>query len=173
VAAALLPYLVLVLLAVAIGVVVSVVASFLGGGRCSQEVCNERVYWQPFATSFCCARRPTSNGATGPDAMKRGVLILLVCFLVAGSLASAIGFVADVRPLSLEDADQFRDEFQRNMELWQQFMPPQDAFMTQASSWTSSWTTSSRAGASAWPSTAWTPLCRAVWPAGSRPWAAG
>jgi hypothetical protein len=66
-----------------------------------------------------------------PDAMKRGVLILLACFLVAGSLASAIGFVNDVRPLSLEDADQFRDEFQRNMELWQQFAPPQDAFMQQ------------------------------------------
>jgi len=64
-----------------------------------------------------------------PDAMKRGVLVLLVCFLVAGSLASAIGFVNNVQPVSLEDADQFRNEFQRNMEQWQQFMPPQDAFM--------------------------------------------
>jgi hypothetical protein len=64
-----------------------------------------------------------------PDAMKRGVLVLLVCFLVAGSLAAAVGFVNSVQPVSLEDADQFRNEFQRNMEQWQQFMPPQDPFM--------------------------------------------
>ena len=64
-----------------------------------------------------------------PDAMRRGVLILLVCFLVACSLASAIGLIGSVRPLSVEDADQFRDEFQRNMEQWQQFMPPQDPFI--------------------------------------------
>ncbi len=64
-----------------------------------------------------------------PDAMKRGVLVLLVCFLMAGSVASAIGFVNNVRPVSLEDADQFRNEFQRNMEQWQQFMPQQDPFM--------------------------------------------
>ena len=66
-----------------------------------------------------------------PNAMKRGVLVLLVCFLVAGSISSAIGFFASVRPVSLEDGDQFRQEFQRNMEMWQQFMPPQDP-MTQA-----------------------------------------
>lgn len=64
-----------------------------------------------------------------PDAMKRGVLILLVCFLIAGSLASAIGFVVSVRPVNQEDADQFRDEFQRNMEQWQQLMPQQDPAM--------------------------------------------
>lgn len=70
-----------------------------------------------------------------PDAMKRGVLVLLVCFLVAGSVASAIGFVGAVRPLNLEEADQFRQEFQRSMEQWQQSMPQQDptvqAFMEQ------------------------------------------
>jgi len=64
-----------------------------------------------------------------PDAMKRGVLVLLACFLVAGSLAAAIGFVNNVQPVSVEDADQFRNEFQRNMEQWQQFMPQQDPFM--------------------------------------------
>jgi hypothetical protein len=66
-----------------------------------------------------------------PDAMRRGVLVLLVCFLVAGSLAAAIGFVNSVQPLSLEDADQFRNEFQRNMDMWQQFMPQQDEFSQQ------------------------------------------
>jgi len=66
-----------------------------------------------------------------PDAMKRGVLVLLVCFLLAGSITSAIGFFASVRPVSLEDGDQFRQEFQRNIEMWQQFMPQQDP-MTRA-----------------------------------------
>lgn len=64
-----------------------------------------------------------------PDAMKRGVLILLVCFLIAGSLAGLIGFAGNLRPVSLEDADQFRSEFQRSMEQWQQFMPQQDPAM--------------------------------------------
>lgn len=64
-----------------------------------------------------------------PDAMKRGVLVLLVCFLVAGSITSAIGFVNNVRPIGLEDADQFRQEFQRSIEQWQQFMPQQDPAM--------------------------------------------
>lgn len=65
------------------------------------------------------------------DAMKRGVLILLVCFLVAGSAAFIVDFVNSVRPISMEDADQFRQEFQRNMELWQQFMPQDDQFRQQ------------------------------------------
>lgn len=64
-----------------------------------------------------------------PDAMKRGVLVLLACFLLAGSIASAIGFFANIQPVNLEDADQFRQEFQRNMEMWQQFMPQQDPVM--------------------------------------------
>ncbi len=64
-----------------------------------------------------------------PDAMKRGVLVLLVCFLLAGSITSAIGYFASVRPVSLEGADQFRQEFQRNLEQWQQFMPQQDPTM--------------------------------------------
>jgi hypothetical protein len=65
------------------------------------------------------------------DAMKRGVLILLACFLLAGSIVFVMDFVDSVRPVSLEDADQFREEFLRNMEMWQQFAPPQDAFMQQ------------------------------------------
>ena len=64
-----------------------------------------------------------------PDAMKRGVLVLLVCFLLAGSITSVIGFFANVRPVSLEEGDQFRQEFQRNFEQWQQLMPPQDPMM--------------------------------------------
>ncbi|HSN77326.1 MAG TPA: Yip1 family protein [Anaerolineae bacterium] len=63
------------------------------------------------------------------DAMRRGVLILLACFLLAGSAAFVIDFANSVRPINMEDADQFRNEFQRNMEQWQQFMPPQDPFM--------------------------------------------
>jgi len=65
------------------------------------------------------------------DAMKRGVLILLACFLLAGSVASVVSFVNAMRPVSVEEADQFRQEFQRNMELWQQFMPQQDEFSQQ------------------------------------------
>lgn len=65
------------------------------------------------------------------DAMKRGVLILLACFLLAGSVAFVINFVNTVRPVNMEDADQFREEFQRNMDMWQQFMPQQDEFSQQ------------------------------------------
>jgi hypothetical protein len=65
------------------------------------------------------------------DAMRRGVLILLACFLLAGSAAFVVNFVNTARPVSMEDADQFREEFQRNMELWQQFMPQQDEFSQQ------------------------------------------
>ncbi len=65
------------------------------------------------------------------DAMKRGVLILLACFLLAGSVASALSFVNSMRPLGVEEADQFRQEFQRSMELWQQSMPQQDEFSQQ------------------------------------------
>lgn len=64
-----------------------------------------------------------------PDAMRRGVLVLLACFLLAGSLTSVAGFVNNVQPIDMEDADQFRQEFQRNFEQWQQLMPQQDPFM--------------------------------------------
>ncbi len=42
-----------------------------------------------------------------------------------------VNFVNTARPVSMEDADQFREEFQRNMEMWQQFMPQQDEFSQQ------------------------------------------
>lgn len=65
------------------------------------------------------------------DAMKRGVLILLACFLLAGSVAFVMNFVNTARPASIEDADQFREEFQQSMEMWQQFMPQQDEWSQQ------------------------------------------
>jgi hypothetical protein len=65
------------------------------------------------------------------DAMKRGVLILLACFLLAGSAAFVMNFVNIARPVSMEDADLFREEFQQNMDLWRQFMPQQDEFSQQ------------------------------------------
>lgn len=60
------------------------------------------------------------------DAMRRGVLILLVCFLLAGIGASINRYIVAVRPAGMEEMDLFREEFQRNMELWQQTMPQQD-----------------------------------------------
>lgn len=60
------------------------------------------------------------------DAMRRGVLILLACFLLAGIGASINRYIVAVRPTGMEEMDLFREEFQRNMELWQQTMPQQD-----------------------------------------------
>lgn len=60
------------------------------------------------------------------DAMKRGVLILLACFLLAGSVSSAVTFVQGVRVVDVEEADRLSQEFQRSMELWQQTTPQQD-----------------------------------------------
>lgn len=61
------------------------------------------------------------------DAMKRGVLILLACFLIAGSLAGLISLVNNVRPFGPEQADQIRQEVFQGFEQFQLFggMDPQ------------------------------------------------
>lgn len=65
------------------------------------------------------------------DAMKRGVAILLICFLIAGSLQFLMRLVDNVRPFDAEQADKVKQEFQQGFEQWQQFMPQGDEFTTQ------------------------------------------
>lgn len=60
------------------------------------------------------------------DAMRRGVLILLACFLLVGVGATISRYLGAVSPAGMEEMDLFQEEFQRNMELWQQTMPQQD-----------------------------------------------
>ena len=55
------------------------------------------------------------------DAMKRGVAILLACFLIAGSLAAVINFVSHVRPFGAEQADQLHQEVLQNFDQYQFF----------------------------------------------------
>ena len=55
------------------------------------------------------------------DAMKRGIAILLACFLIAGSLAALISLVSNVRPFGAEQADQIRQEVLQNFEQYQLF----------------------------------------------------
>lgn len=62
------------------------------------------------------------------DAMKRGVLILLVCFLIAGSSAFVISLVDNIKPFTLEQADQVKQQVQDNFEQMRQFMPQGDEF---------------------------------------------
>lgn len=53
------------------------------------------------------------------DAMKRGVAILLACFLVAGSLAFLFSLAASVRPFGPAQADQARQQFTQTLEQFQ------------------------------------------------------
>lgn len=53
------------------------------------------------------------------DAMKRGLAILLACFLIAGSLAGLINLVNHVRPFGPEQADQIRQEVLQGFEQFQ------------------------------------------------------
>lgn len=62
------------------------------------------------------------------DAMKRGVLILLVCFLVAGLSTFLITLVDNVRPFTVEQADEVRQQVEETFQQVQEFMPPGDEF---------------------------------------------
>jgi hypothetical protein len=62
------------------------------------------------------------------DAMKRGVLILLVCFLIAGSSAFLVSLVDNIRPFTLEQADQVQQQVEESFQQALQFMPPGDEF---------------------------------------------
>lgn len=68
------------------------------------------------------------------DAMKRGVAILLACFLIAGSLAGLINLVNQVRPFNAEQADQIRQQFSQTfdqMEFFGALDPNAQAFLDQ------------------------------------------
>ncbi len=70
------------------------------------------------------------------DAMKRGVAILLACFLIAGSLAGLINLVNNVRPFDAEQADQIRQQFSQSfdqMEFYGTMDPNAQVFLDQFS----------------------------------------
>lgn len=62
------------------------------------------------------------------DAMKKGVLILLVAFLLAGSLQFLVDLANNIRPFGAEEAAEFKEEFLQGFEQWQQFMPQDEEF---------------------------------------------
>lgn len=62
------------------------------------------------------------------DSMKRGVLILVVCFLIAGSSAFLVNFVNNLRPFGVEQADAVRQQIEQTFEQLQPFMQQGDEF---------------------------------------------
>ena len=62
------------------------------------------------------------------DAMKRGVFVLLVSFLIAGSSVFLVSLVNNVRPFTIEQADQVKQQIEEGLQQAQQFMPQGDQF---------------------------------------------
>lgn len=62
------------------------------------------------------------------DAMKRGVMILLVCFLIAGSSAFVVNLINNIRPFTIEQADEVKQQIEDTFQQVQQFMPQDDQF---------------------------------------------
>jgi hypothetical protein len=56
------------------------------------------------------------------DSMKRGVLILVVCFLIAGSSVFLVNLVNNLRPFGAEQADEVRQQIEQTFEQFQPFM---------------------------------------------------
>lgn len=71
------------------------------------------------------------------DAMRRGVMILLACALLAGIVNFAWRYVTSLRPINAEVAEQFNQNFSQSMELWQQLTPEQN---TQVQAVMKTWT---------------------------------
>lgn len=61
------------------------------------------------------------------NAMRTGVILLLVVFLVAGSLQFVVDLVDNLRPFTATEAADVRQEIIDSMDTWLQFMP-QDEF---------------------------------------------
>jgi hypothetical protein len=64
------------------------------------------------------------------DAMRTGVILLLVAFLIAGSLQFAFNLVDNVRPFTASEAADVQQEILDTMDAWLQFVP-QDEFSQQ------------------------------------------
>ena len=62
------------------------------------------------------------------DAMRRGVLILLVCFLIAGSSVFLVGFFNNIKPFRVEQADAVRQQIEQTFQQLQPFMQQGDQF---------------------------------------------
>ncbi len=60
------------------------------------------------------------------NAFRTGVTLLLLIFLVAGSLQFVVDLVDHLRPFTPEAAETFQNDFLGGFEQWQQFMPSQD-----------------------------------------------
>lgn len=64
------------------------------------------------------------------NAMRTGVILLLVAFLIAGSLQFAVDLVDNLRPFTADEAADVQQEIRDSMDQWLQFMP-QDEFSQQ------------------------------------------
>lgn len=62
------------------------------------------------------------------DAMKRGVLLLLAIFFIAGSPQFVVDLAKNLRPSTETEAAEFQQQFMQGLETWRQFMPQQDEF---------------------------------------------
>jgi hypothetical protein len=64
------------------------------------------------------------------NAMRTGVILLLVVFLVAGSLQFVVDLVNNLRPFTVTEAADVQQEIRDSLDQWLQFMP-QDEFSQQ------------------------------------------
>lgn len=62
------------------------------------------------------------------DAMKRGILILLACFLVAGSIVFVMDLLDNLRPFDETAAAQMQADFEQGINTFLQFSPQSDEF---------------------------------------------
>lgn len=58
--------------------------------------------------------------------MKRGVLTLLACFLIAGSIAAVVNYTISVRRVTGEQADQIQQQIEQGMQMFEQSMSTQE-----------------------------------------------
>lgn len=60
------------------------------------------------------------------DIMKRGILTLLACFILAGSIAAVVNYASSVRRVTGEQAEQIQQQVEQSMQMFEQSMSTQD-----------------------------------------------
>lgn len=62
------------------------------------------------------------------NVMRTGILILLLCFLIAGALQFVVDLTNNLRPFSADEAADIQAQIMEAMQPWLQFMPEGDEF---------------------------------------------
>ncbi|MEA3336402.1 MAG: Yip1 family protein [Chloroflexota bacterium] len=60
------------------------------------------------------------------DAMKKGIYIFVIAFLIAGSLQFVVSFVDNLQPFGPEEANEIKAQIEQQMTMMQQFAPPDE-----------------------------------------------